>query len=335
MKRRLLDAARHTGLLSLAGAWFGRRRLTVLAYHRIADPADPGLYGFSVNVSASPERFREQMAWVAGRFSPVTLDEVAAAARGDHALPPKPVLVTFDDGYRDNLTEAAPVLEAHGLSAALFVATDHISSGVPFWWDLAAECFRRAPAGRHVVPLFDAITLEEERNRVARAWIEAAKLIPDPDRRRVVSELPAALEVEPPAAADAHLTWDEVRLLADAGWGIGAHTCSHPILTRLPPEAAAREVAGSAERVTAELGRPPVAFAYPNGGRADFDESIEEAVAVAGMTVAFSLLPGPMRPDDLEDAPLSIPRNYIHHADHLSRFAAKVEGVGRLTSWLR
>jgi peptidoglycan/xylan/chitin deacetylase (PgdA/CDA1 family) len=335
MKRRLLEVARRTGLLSAAGAWFGRRRLTILAYHRIADPDDPGIYGFPANVSATPGRFVEQMGWLASRFSPVTLDEVAAAARGDHELPPKPVLVTFDDGYRDNLTTAAPVLEAHGLSAALFVATDHISSGEPFWWDLAAECFRRAGPGRHVVPLFDAITLETERQGVARAWIEAAKLIPDTDRRRVVAELPGALGVERPSAADAHLSWDEVRSLADAGWGIGAHTCSHPILTRLPPEEAAQEVSGSAERVAAEMGRAPLGFAYPNGGAADFDEATEQAVADAGMDVAFTLISGPMRADELRPAPYRIPRSYIHHADHLSRFAAKVEGLGRLTSWLR
>jgi hypothetical protein len=110
---RALGAAAHRGgLLLAAGALFGGRRLTVLAYHRVADPGHPGLDGYRRNVSATPEGFAHQMDYAAERFLPVSLEQVEAALDGGPRLPRRPLLVTFDDGYRDNLTTAWPVLRA-------------------------------------------------------------------------------------------------------------------------------------------------------------------------------------------------------------------------------
>src|SRR5574340_1469426 len=105
--------------VAAAGAWKALervgRRLTVLAYHRVAEHADPAFDTYAPNVSATPALFRAQMEHVARRFDVIDLERLAAWLGGRGGLPGKPLLVTFDDGYRDNLEHAHPVLRELGL----------------------------------------------------------------------------------------------------------------------------------------------------------------------------------------------------------------------------
>src|ERR1700710_1342530 len=116
--------------------------LAVLTYHRIGDPDDgpPGL------MSATVRGFERQMAWLAATRCAVSLDAVLAARDGGAPLPPRAVLVTFDDAYEDFAARAWPVLSRHGIPAALFVPTAF--PGDPdraLWWDRLFAAVRAAP----------------------------------------------------------------------------------------------------------------------------------------------------------------------------------------------
>jgi hypothetical protein len=118
-RRSALDLARRTGVLSAAARWYCRDRLTVLAYHRIADGWDPDLAGYRPNVSASAGGFAEQLDWIGPRFTVVSLGDVLAWLDGAATLPRRPTLITFDDGYLDNLEAAAPLLAAELAASVL------------------------------------------------------------------------------------------------------------------------------------------------------------------------------------------------------------------------
>lgn len=330
LRRGLLAAGRRTGAWRLPAAWHGPRRLTVLAYHRIADADAVGFRGFVGNASATPDEFSAQIAWATEHFNPVTLTDVANALGGG-PLPPRPLLVTFDDGYRDNLTAALPVLERHGVGGAVFLATDHIGSGEPFWWDRAASYFGAAAEQRVLVPFLGEVSLGADRRREIRAWVRRAKTVPDAEMRTALDGLRGALGV--PAAINdmdgMQLDWNDVAAMASRGVEFGAHTCRHPILTRLDRATAADEVQRSVARVADAIGHIPLGFAYPNGQRADLDAEVEAAVAATGVRLAFTLVPGPARWTEVMRRPLRIRRIYIHHGDGLDRFAAKVAGVPR------
>ena len=330
LRHGLLVTGRRTGAWRLPAAWHGSRRLTVLAYHRIARTTDPGFTGYAGNASADPDEFSEQIGWVKEHYNPVTLGEVADAVAGG-SLPPRPLLVTFDDGYRDNLTTALPVLKRHGVPATVFLATDHIGTDRPFWWDRAAWCLSVAPAQQVRLPLTGLVNLTGDRTRLIRSWVQQAKHVPDDEMRTAVESLPVLLGVveRPAEFGRAILGWDDVATMAADGVEFGAHTCSHPILTRMPPPLAAAEVAGSVRRVAEAIGRTPIGFAYPNGHRGDLDDVIEAAVAAAGIRLAFTLAPGPARWSAVVRRPLRIRRVYVHHGDGLDRFVAKVAGVPR------
>jgi len=337
LKRGLLGVGRRTGAWRLPAAWYGPRRLTVLAYHRIADHASPGFVGYAGNASATPSEFAAHIAWVVERFTPVALADLAAAAAGGARLPERPVLVTFDDGYRDNLTTALPVLERHAVPATVFLATDHIGSDIPFWWDRVAWCLTTAPSQRVRLPVLGEVDLSGDRRAVTRRWVRRAKQLPDAAMRAAVDALPVAVGVSIPAGAfrGITLTWDDVAAMTTRGVSFGAHTCSHPILTRADPATAAAEITGSARKVAEVTGVPPAGFAYPNGQRSDVNDAVEAAVADVGIPLAFTLAPGPARWGEVVRRPRRIRRVSVHHGDGLDRFVAKVSGVPRLLRVLR
>jgi len=331
-KRTILDAARRSGVLGAVGRIYGADRITVLAYHRVVDHTAPGFPAFAGNVSASPQEFAEQMEWLSRRFTVVSLDEVVAAVRGA-PLPNRAALITFDDGYRDNRDHALPVLRRLGLPAVLFVATDHIRTGDPFWWDRVAAVFAAGEGAADLPLLGPTRWVADDARALASRWIARAKELPDGELRSAVEDLAA---VRPGLALDGLvLDWDGVRQMAAHGVAIGGHTRTHPILTRVSPERASDEIRRGREEVQAEVGGPVLGFAYPNGMAADFDDSTVSAVAAAGFRVAFSLVPGPSRRRELAADPLRVRRIYIHHGDGLARFAAKVAGVPRLTGAMR
>lgn len=329
-KHTALAAVRRLGGLRLLESFYGRSRITVLAYHRVVDPDARGFVGFWGNASATPAEFEAQMDWVAERMNPVTLEQVVASLDGAD-LPDSALLVTFDDGYRDNLISAAPILEGRGIPATIFLATDHIGTADPFWWDRAAWRFERHGPGDADLPVLGERTWSDPRE-IAVDWISAAKLLPDRERVEAVHALDDTLDGDVGSAFEgALLTWDDVDALASNGWTIGAHTCRHPILTRLPnPEQVHAEVSGSVDRVREATGGDVLGFAYPNGQPGDFDEVTRRAVADAGVPLAFSLVPGPARPAEVREDPLAVRRIYVHHGDDPVRFAAKVSGVPRI-----
>jgi peptidoglycan/xylan/chitin deacetylase (PgdA/CDA1 family) len=329
-KRRAVAAFDRLGGNRVVARWFGRDRLTVLAYHRVVDPHADDFVGLSSNVSASPDAFAEQMRWVARNATPVAMSEVVAALEGA-SLPERSVLVTFDDGYLDNHDTAWPILREHGIPGTIFLATDHIGSDEPFWWDRVAWTFWNASHRPDTVALLGPADWTDPR-RMSTDWVEAAKRLPRDEKLAQIDALEAALRPPDPAPAFArtHLDWGHVRTMHRHGVGFGAHTCSHPILTSVAAAEAAREIEGSVRRIGEELGAPPESFAYPNGLEGDFDDAVVGAVAAAGIRLAFTLIPGPARLSELRADPLRVRRVYVHHHDDLARFKAKVAGIPRL-----
>jgi peptidoglycan/xylan/chitin deacetylase (PgdA/CDA1 family) len=112
------------------------------------------------------------------------------------------------------------------------------------------------------------------------------------------------------------MSWEELRGLADGGWEIGSHTCSHPRLTQIDDDALERELTVSREVCAERMGRPCESIAYPYG---DHDDRVVEATGRAGYSAAGTL---PARVET--GGPLRYPRVGVYYGDSLLRFRAKV-----------
>jgi hypothetical protein len=174
----------------------------------------------------------------------------------------------------------------------------------------------------------------EERDRVVRRIIEILKTKPDLDKRKILDSFPELLKVSVSSEffAGMFLSWDTIREMSNNGIVMGAHTVSHPILTRVSLSDAKAEISNSKNRIEDELGCQIYNFAYPNGQRTDYNSEIIESVKAAGLQAAYTLLPGPTKFDTVKENPYEIRRIFLSYKDTFPRFAAKLSGLSRIYS---
>jgi peptidoglycan/xylan/chitin deacetylase (PgdA/CDA1 family) len=292
-------------------AWRG---VLSLNYHRIGDgagsPFDRALY------SATAETFDAHLALLAREADVIGPGDVAgalAARRGRH------VLLTFDDGYRDNYEVAFPLLRRHGLQATFFLTSGFLDHAGVAWWDEISWMVRNATATR--LPAFEGLPLEVPLARAGggadddvaiRTLIAHYKRLPGADAARfldVLAEATGAGRCPAEAARDLWMTWDMARAMRDGGMTIGGHTVTHPVLARVGAAEQEHEIAGCARRLRAELDLPLRWFSYPVGGRDTFDADTREALRRQGTELAFSFYGGYQRVGRLD--PYDVPRVYV------------------------
>ncbi|MCC6610732.1 MAG: polysaccharide deacetylase family protein [Burkholderiales bacterium] len=257
--------------LSPGGA---RGRLSILIYHRVLSAPDPLLAG-----EVDARQFSEQMELLASEFNVLPLSE-AAAHLATGKLPARAACVTFDDGYADNHDIALPILRRAGVPATFFIASGHLDAG-RMWNDTVIEAVRRVQGpgldlsdvglGVHLVA-----TIADRRAAMHRL-LASLKYRPLAERDALARHVASA--VEDPLPDDLMMTRGQVRALHSAGMEIGGHTVTHPILTRLAPPAAEREIVEGKAALEDIIGGEVALFAYPNGKPAE--DFAPEHVAMA------------------------------------------------------
>lgn len=272
------------GLEALTGLRGGRDRLLVLIFHRVLPRPDP-MY------ASAPDRatFELYMGALAEDFRVLPLGE-ALRLQQDGRLPAGSAVVTFDDGFADNATEALPVLAKLGLPATFFIATGYLGDGCMFN-DAVIEACRRAPEGTWVTgtPEFGDVATggAGERPALAQRLIDGLKYADAGRRRACAAELLASAGARPPPGL--MMSEAQLRALHAAGMEIGGHTRTHPILARLDEQAAREDIRAGKADLEAITGARVGLFAYPNGrpGR-DFLARDARLVREAGFTAAVT-----------------------------------------------
>jgi len=134
LKDGLRTALYRSGALGAWHRWRNRRALTVLMFHRVLPIDDPTFALAEREFTFTLDGFRRTLDFVQRHYSVVSLDDLQKARMGLAALPPNPLLITFDDGWRDTLIHAAPELARRGLPAVMFLASEVVELDSPRWW---------------------------------------------------------------------------------------------------------------------------------------------------------------------------------------------------------
>ena len=294
-----------------------RAETLILCYHRIDEGVDDAL-----PLCVSPANFASQLDEIALRYQPSTLDELSSPSRRTR------VVVTFDDGYVDNLTNALPIAEAREVPITVFVTSGALG-GKGFWWDRLATLLHSRPSAIREIRLATSVgsVRIELGSSKASADLEAVRqhLLPLPVTEihgilDSVSEQWATSAAPPPGART--LTSSELRQLAASDVvTIGAHTVDHVRLSSLPAQDQLRTISSSREELGRLSGQAISHFAYPYGGRDSFDDDSVHAVRSAGFKTASTTIPGNAR---LTSDPFRLPRRIVLNWGRL-RFRASLE----------
>jgi peptidoglycan/xylan/chitin deacetylase (PgdA/CDA1 family) len=193
-------------------------RVPILVYHSIA-AHHAGQSTDQRELDVDPEVFHAQMGYIAQAKHPViSLSSLVDAIEGRAVLPPRAVVITFDDGWQNQYEDAFQVLRQYGFTATFFVYSSAIGNGPAF------------------------------------------------------------------------MTWDELRAMQRAGMTIGAHSRTHPEMTKKGVSLVS-EIEGSREDIQKNLGTAPDLFAYPYG---DWNDRVAAAVRAAGFRAARGMGDGPL-----------------------------------------
>jgi len=291
------SGAHHLAARFLAGSG------AILTFHRVR-PQQSEAFQPNRLLEITPEFLDRLLTRLSdGGTEIVTLDEVYRRLVGRGTSSGRYVALTFDDGYRDNVEHALPILRKHAAPFTLFVPSAFAEGTGELWW-VALE---RAIAARDetVITLdgvdrrFASATAEDKDATFAAIYARLRAAPTEDDLRQPVRELAVATGIDIPAICrELCMGWDELaRLARDPLVTIGAHTVTHPILAKLPLEDARREMVEGARALTAHLGRAPEHFSFPVGSPDAAGPREFALAAAAGFRTAVTTRPGVIFPD--------------------------------------
>jgi peptidoglycan/xylan/chitin deacetylase (PgdA/CDA1 family) len=264
------------------------RRLLILGWHNVeatwAFPSRPG---------AGTRGLRKQLTFLRRVATVVELDRALDDLAEGRSLPPRAVALTFDDGYRDNLDTAVPMLKQLGLPATFFLVPEVLDGGITPWWESLSHAF--AVTSRDSLAWGGTVwPLEEPTRRVSLDEITSRlKRLRQDERMAAVAEIVDRLAPESrDEVSELFLDWEGARELTRRGATIGAHSNDHAILANESPETQARNLREARQALETGLGHAIDLLAYPNGTRSDFDAATVDAASAAGYRCGVTTISG-------------------------------------------
>jgi peptidoglycan/xylan/chitin deacetylase (PgdA/CDA1 family) len=263
----------------------------ILAYHRVNDEHDAFFSGMPTAA------FARQIDYVVHNFFTCSLEDAVERMR-HRDLPDHAAVVTLDDGYHDNYTQAFPILRRYSIPATIFLTTGAIGTGRRLWHDRVFVAFRRTRLlwlrkWCAALPEFPLNTIPDRLHAQAAA-LRVLRTLDQEARAVAIDRLLHALEIgdDDLATMPCMLNWDEVRIMQRGGVSFGSHTATHPTLTKATHAVVEYEVYDSKRTLEEQLRAPVRTFAYPNGRSEDFDESVKGLLRRAGYTCAVTTVAG-------------------------------------------
>ncbi len=267
--------------------------IQVLAYHRVSDQKD--CYFSPI----STQYFDRQMEFLSEKFEVISAAEsVERLARNE--VPPHCVVVTLDDGYRDNYTYAFPILKKYGIPATIYLATGCMNEKDILWHDQICSAFNKTSTATLNLQDFNGETYNLanpiEKNSALYAVLWSLREVQNEERivwKTVVRERLGFLEDRENSHGERlMLNVAELQKLRDGGISLGAHTVTHPILSQTSLVHAKQEIHCSKSEIETQLHVQVETFAYPSGRRVDFNEEVKRLVKEEGFVGAFSMING-------------------------------------------
>lgn len=335
MRKRLLITIAacfyYSGLVALARWWTRRSgsHLVVLNYHR-----------------AAGGELRRQFLYLRRHYRlmhvEAALEELYTSPKDkNYALDRRtPLVLTFDDGYRDNYTHAFELAKELQIPLSIYLVPGYIEKGGYFWWLERKHLVQSAKA--HEVSLEGHnyhLDHPTERQALSSYIDTQARYAPSIATREAFLALmreqlqvsPVVNEEDVPATS---VTWEQVQEMEQSGWvSFGAHTMNHPVLSSISdPMEVEYEVTECHKVLEQRLGHPVRSLAYPIGQRQHISQDVVEAVRQAGYRWAVTTNYGFNRP---QTDPYLLNRIEADVDQHWLVVAAEAAGLWGFFSRLR
>ncbi len=282
-----------------------RGKVAILMYHRVLTREEVASQAVQPGMYVLDTVFAQQMAFLQKTFTVLSFRQLLdlwQVGKWDERA--RYCVITFDDGWLDNYRHAYPVLKRLGLPATIFLPTDYVGTNRWFWPDQIAYLLKSARSEEPGIKDFQQIERVllslfgaaggilgrglANNERVADQMIDWCKKLPKDQIEMLIAALAAELGVSLPVGRVV-VNWEEVREMSQGGISFGSHSCSHRIMTTIPPSEVSQELEQS-EHVLQRVGINYVpVFCYPNGNS---DAAIQAQAKAHGYEAAVSVQMG-------------------------------------------
>lgn len=317
LKHMVFSGTRYTGACSAAR--FFRSGPIVLFYHGVEETIlDPGVQTLHLSLRA----FEKQIDYLQKHFDIISLDDLHSSLSTGHKLDPAQVVITFDDGYKNNRDIVLPYLASRNVPFALFVSTRHICEGVrfPTYYLRAGILHTERKSATICNREFDLGNAAAKQLAISTVSAEL-KRVPQQSADRIIQELIGLIpadrweELDDSFSSDGPMNWDDVKYMHEQGVCIGSHCHDHFILHgRQTEDDTIEQLRASKALIGDSLGKCDY-IAYPNGRINDICADTLDRVRAAGYLAGFTTIGGEVMPTG---NPFLLPRisASIENIDH-------------------
>jgi len=267
--------------------------IKILTYHEIGDRS-------YLNMQMPEKIFLSHIEYlIENKYNIIDLEQGVELLRTPNGpIPEDTVAITFDDGHKSIYKSILPIVKEHKIPVTVFISTEPVEKKYPLFVDALSYAFEKTEAEK--LDLTDhglreyPIKTHQMKETAGHEINTLSKNLVYEDRKKLIECIFERLGVD--LGSDnlklRMLTWSEISEMSEQGMQFGAHTVTHPCLSRIPPEIARDEVIRSKRILEKKLKRKIKTFAYPYGSLNDIDEGVRKAVAECGFSCACTLKDG-------------------------------------------
>lgn len=328
------------GLLQLWQRIVLRRKAVVLMYHRVLTPEECMSTTSHPGIVVGCNTFTRQMELLKQRFCVLPLEEFSRRLEQGVPFENSSCLITFDDGWKDNYTNAFPVLRRLALPAVVFLPVNFVGGNRMFYQERLTSALVKTVAYVRTKPE----RRQQVREALASLTLESIVELTDVDPRLAVAEAVAQIKGADAAWIEATLTrledemgihngkaddvdmfldWQQVESMSGHGIAFGGHGVEHRLLTNIPLDEARDEIETPKKVLEERFPSQVASFSYPNG---NWSPAVVDLVRQTGYGLAFTTQPGFVA---CEDDRFTVRRMNIHEGitDTTPMFLARVVGL--------
>ena len=295
-----------------------KNRVVVLMYHRVLK-SDEMSRSFSNNgIIVHDNTFKKHIEYLTKHFNIISLQDLIKHLDTGTPFKDCTCLITFDDGWIDNYTNAFPVLKKYSAPALIFLPIDFIGSGNLFWQEKLAYYLHSIAAnvadGKNILRekgVIDSIDLPAlQISKQVTSYIASLKKLDNREIDNVLGFYLAYAQdnhaLQSDNGIDSYMNWEQVSTMHSRGISFGSHAVSHRLLSKFSDMEIEHEVSHSKKTISSRLADKVDSIAYPNG---DFNNNVINKVKKSGYKIAFSTNSGYF---SVDDDPYQVRRINIH-----------------------
>ncbi len=279
--------------------------LTILLYHGVTDSKSYGIENWQ-GKHISSKKFKEQMQYLKSNCNPISVDRWLEYYNSKEPLPESSVIVSFDDGFRNNWEIAAPILIEFGLPAVFYITSGIVSTELMFWVDVLEDCLNLCEKPYINLKLDKVIKFSiKNDNEKFQALLKIknwCKKVSSKKKDYVLEQVKEATGIEPSTAHAnnyAKITWKQLKEMHDNRlFTIGGHSLYHNILSSLGNKDLEHEIKYSLDLLKVNLGGSIQHYSYPEGQEIHYDKRVISLLKSAGITCSPTAICGINGPHD-------------------------------------